>query len=137
MHRPMSRITAALCLTAAVAFAAYNFPTNPAALGIVTVVTAGSPVSLLSSVPAAQGQDFKCRAIELEAIKDVAKADNTGLVYLGESGMNTSTGAGVIKSLLPGEQWSVSGFTNALRPERLYLDADTNGDGAQVRCVVQ
>ena len=123
--------------SALAAFAAYTFPTNPVSLGIITVTKAGTPVSLVSSVSAAKDQGVLCRAIELEAIKDVVKTANTGNVFVGASDMNTSTGVGVIKTLIPGEQWSVWATGNALAPDRLFLDAATNGDGAQGRCLVQ
>ena len=120
---------------------AYTFPTNPAALGIVTQPShIASPVKLLSSVPAAEGQDTdtKFHSIELEAINTVGKALNAGVVFIGQSNMNTSTGAGVIKSLSPGEQWSFDAGThgNIFDPDKLYLQTLNDNDGVQVRAIM-
>ena len=116
---------------------AYSFPTNPAALGIVTVASPDTPVSLLSAVPAAQNQGFMCQAIEVEAMKDAGKTANSGLVYIGASDMNKTTGAGVIKTLAVGESWSYNAIGNQMAPDNLYLDAANADDGVQVRAFVR
>jgi len=133
----LARIPLFLAAFAIAAFAGYTFPTNPGSLGIVTVVTSGTPVTLVSSVAAAIGADVRCREITIEAIKTAARGANTGNVFVGTATMNKTTGAGVIKTLGIGGIFVMSAETNTLRPERLYLDATTNGDGAQVSCLVQ
>lgn len=116
---------------------AYSFPTNPGAGGYVTVATPGTAVNLLAGKVAAQGQNFRCAAILLTAGK-APGTENTGRIYIGEQGMNKTTGAGVVLTLEPGETNSIAHThsNNLLFPEQLWMDADTAADGARIAFLV-
>lgn len=116
---------------------AYFPPTNPAPLGYVKP-TPGTPLSVLAGTPAAANQGFTCFALRFDAERSPG-TPNTGRVYIGLSGMNTVTGAGVLLTLEPGQNDSYhgpDGSGNKLQPDTLFVDVDTAGDGVRISAMV-
>jgi hypothetical protein len=105
------------------------FSTNPVSLGKITVATAGTAVSLTAN--------FSANAAYTDAMTSwlVVQANpaNTGVLYIGLAGMNTTSGAGVLGVIEKGKEWrfdpAVDGCLN-IRPSDLRLDAATNNDWA-------
>ena len=116
---------------------------NPIApFGKRVVTTAGTPVLLFTTteVPiAAQGiWPVRVADIRVEALNS-----NTGLVYIGTSGMNKTTLVGVLFTIsAPGGNPIVNAInfssffdgTNRFRPQDYYLDADVSGEGVIRTC---
>lgn len=106
-----------------------------ASLGLTTVTTAGTPVSVV--VPAS------IRPPSCHAFIITARPANTGKIFIGLSGLNKTTFAGVLAILpiptvndLPTFSASLSGPANALSLDDLYLDADVSGDGVIIAAIV-
>lgn len=95
-------------------------------LGKVTVTTAGTPVRATSTSTPAQ-------SIMIQAFPT-----NVGLAYVGLSGMNKATGAGVLAIIgkpsadevsVPSVSASIPLAPAGLNVADLYIDADDNGAG--------
>lgn len=106
-------------------------------LGKITVPAAGTPVRATAnqSVPA---QPYLCHAIMVEAWPT-----NTGKVYVGLSGMNTTTGVNVLAILavpttnsIPTFSATIAAAPNALSADDVYIDVQTNGEAALVSVVI-
>lgn len=101
---------------------------NPFPLGKVTVASAGVPVRITNNfLSTSDVTDSLASKIEITAL-----SGNTGNIYIGYSGMNTSTMAGVLKELLPGDSWGISdvGAPNVFKPHDIYIDSAEDGDSA-------
>lgn len=89
---------------------------NPAAETVIT-----------DNVASTIGQD----GVAVHTVSLQALPTNTGNVYIGKTGMNTSTLAGVLVILGPGDQCSFASFgrANEINPNEIYMKAATNGEG--------
>ena len=104
-----------------------SFPTNPVALGKVTVAAAGAPVPLINNFANSEGySSLRANKMEVQALPD-----NTGLVYLGFQGMDKSTGEKVLRVLSAGETYSITdpAANNFIDVFNFYIDTDTSGEG--------
>ncbi len=120
----------------------YTPQLNPQPLGNVTVATPGTPVQITTTLQAtAVGSGnivnsstdiVACNKISLIASTIThAGAGNTGLVYFGAQGMVRATLAGVLGLVYPGGSYSLvtNVNLNEYDANKLYIDADTAGDG--------
>lgn len=110
-------------------------------LGKVTVASAGTPVQATSaqSVPSAR---VGCQSLQFQ----VAPA-NSGVVYIGDSTLNVSSGVGIL-AVLPKPTAATTGpfasatFTEVNAPAGLnaadfYIDSTSTNDVVFVSCTVQ
>ena len=104
------------------------FDHNPFAYGAVTA-TAGTPVAVTDNF----SSDTDVLAMPVAYLSIQALKDNAGNVYIGYSDMNTTTMAGVLYVIGPGESWGV-GHPNVstIRPRDIYIDVETTGEGVLV-----
>lgn len=115
---------------------------NPAALGLVTVAAAGTPVSVLQNF---SGLDTDAEArvgtlmgrLAVKSIFVQAKSGNSGVVYVGTRGMDSTTGDGVIAELAAGAAITIhsSESMNLFNLLDFFIDAATNDDAAYVTAV--
>jgi|SRR5208282_3748292 len=98
-------------------------------LGFVTVASVGTPVPL-SATP------LVVRAFRIQPKKNYG-AENTGQIYLGNSTLSRSTGAGVY-AILSQEQTEGESITEQVLSSRdmdlssVFIDSDFAGDGVLV-----
>lgn len=101
--------------------------------GKVTVTSAGTPVRLTTneSTPSAR---LGCHAFMVESL-----STNTGKIFIGTSGMNKTTLAGVVailaiptSNILPVFTVGFSGAPNAFNLADYYVDADNSGEAVLV-----
>lgn len=117
----------------------YYWKTNPASLGMVIQTDhTAAPVSLMSGVVSAVGSNQAFNSLSIQAVKVADLTANTGKIYIGQFDMNISSGVGVIKTLAPGEIWTITAGTwgNKFHPEQLWLQAASDNDGAQVAGII-
>lgn len=103
--------------------------------GIITVASAGTPVAIFTADPSAPLPKYKVAKIRITPVPG-----NTGKLYVGKSGMNKTTGAGVIDVLDkaptagPFDRFAVESQndSNMLFPDEYFIDADSSSDGAYV-----
>ncbi len=81
-------------------------------IGSITVATPGTAVAVAASGNAVSAVSFR------------ARANNTGAVYVGDSGVDSSNGY----RLEPGDELTLS-FRETIDLRRFYVDADTASDG--------
>lgn len=81
-------------------------------IGSITVATPGTAVAVAASGNAVSAVSFR------------ARANNTGAVYVGDSGVGSSNGY----RLEPGDELTLS-FRETIDLRRFYVDADTASDG--------
>ena len=81
-------------------------------IGSITVATPGTAVAVATSGNAITAVSFR------------ARTDNTGAVYVGDSGVSSSNGY----RLEPGDELNLS-FRETIDLRRFFVDADTAGDG--------
>ena len=80
-------------------------------IGSITVATPGTAVAVATSGNAITAVSFR------------ARADNTGAVYVGDSGVSSSNGY----RLEPGDELNLS-FKETIDLRRFFVDADTAND---------
>ena len=80
-------------------------------IGSITVATPGTAVAVATSGNAITAVSFR------------ARTDNTGAVYVGDSGVSSSNGY----RLEPGDELSLS-FKETIDLRRFFVDADTAND---------
>ena len=80
-------------------------------IGSITVATPGTAVAVATSGNAITAVSFR------------ARADNTGTVYVGDSGVSSSNGY----RLEPGDELNLS-FKETIDLRRFFVDADTAND---------
>jgi hypothetical protein len=93
-------------------------------LGKVTA-TAGTPVCIMANLPSSTDQ--RCHKVVIQSLPD-----NTGMVYIGSSTINTTTLANVHKILkAAGDSESICGNygLNVVNPWDLYVDVETSDEG--------
>lgn len=92
--------------------------------GKVAVASAGTPVAIYNGSPM-----VRCRTINI-----FADPANTKNVYVGSKSLNVSTKAGLRSVLAPGQpdQIDATGTGRSLNPEDVFIDADVNGESANV-----
>ena len=102
---------------------------NPMPLGALTV-TAGTPVSVLANYPTYTG--LVANKVDFQNMN----SPGVGQVYIGYSGMNTTTFEGVLKVLQPGESWSLTHNVglNVIPVKDLVVDGASSGDLVLVSC---
>lgn len=81
-------------------------------IGSITVATPGTAVAVAASGNAVSAVSFR------------ARADNSGAIYVGDSGVDSSNGY----RLEPGDELTLS-FRETIDLRRFYVDADTASDG--------
>ena len=81
-------------------------------IGSITVATPGTAVAVATSGNAITAVSFR------------ARTDNTGAVYVGDSGVTSSNGY----RLEPGDELNLS-FRETIDLRRFFVDADTASDG--------
>lgn len=81
-------------------------------IGSITVATPGTAVAVATSGNAITAVSFR------------ARTDNTGAVYVGDSGVSSSNGY----RLEPGDELNLS-FRETIDLRRFFVDADTASDG--------
>ena len=81
-------------------------------IGSITVGTPGTAVAVATSGNAITAVSFR------------ARTDNTGAVYVGDSGVSSSNGY----RLEPGDELNLS-FRETIDLRRFFVDADTASDG--------
>ena len=81
-------------------------------IGSVTVTSPGTAVAVVTSGNAVSAVSFR------------ARADNTGAVYVGDSGVDNADGY----RLEPGDELNLS-FRETIDLRRFFVDADTANDG--------
>ena len=81
-------------------------------IGSITVATPGTAVAVATSGNAISAVSFR------------ARTDNTGAVYVGDSGVTSSNGY----RLEPGDELNLS-FRETIDLRRFFVDADTANDG--------
>ena len=81
-------------------------------IGSITVATPGTAVAVATSGNAITAVSFR------------ARTDNTGAVYVGDSGVSSSNGY----RLEPGDELNLS-FKETIDLRRFFVDADTASDG--------
>ncbi len=88
-------------------------------------ITASNAV-VTSNVPAATGSPLRCNKVLLQAFKTANSSDS---VFVGLTGLNKTTGAGVIAVLTAGQSMVVGDErdSNVLDPAKLAVDS-TSGD---------
>lgn len=109
-------------------------------LGLITVTTAGTPVSLSQNIGAYYSATGKSEyAMCFNQIWVLASSTNTGNIYLTSPGQPASNTSAIIWQLAPG----AFVFIGADSPSRnMYdlnsfsIDATTNGNSAQVTGIV-
>jgi len=110
-------------------------------LGLITVTTAGTKVRATST------QSDPTARIGIQAIQFQVRPANTGLIYVGTSALDKSTGAGVL-AVLPAPASATTGafasasFAEVNAPAGLniadfYVDSTVNGDGVFISATVQ
>lgn len=106
-------------------------------LGKVVVAAAGTPARATAnrSDPV---ERYECHAFMIEV-----DASNTGKIYVGNSAMNKTTLAGVYAVLpvpgtntIPTFSTTISYAINPLNLDDVWIDADTNGEGALVAAMI-
>lgn len=118
---------------------AYTPQFKPQPIGIVTVLTPGTPVQVTFNLPSmipkvtdAVTDQVPANKVSISTNpKAQAGAGNTGNVYIGQSNMSRTTLFGVIAVLTPGGSWSWTNNVglNIYQLEKWYVDADNAGDG--------
>jgi hypothetical protein len=109
--------------------------------GKITVTSAGTPVRLTST------QSTPANRVGLQSITVQVLPANTGVIYVGDSTLNVSTGAGIL-AILPAPASATTGafasvsFSIPLAPTGLnladyYVDASTNTQSVIVSGAVQ
>lgn len=104
-------------------------PSNPNGIGYVPVAAAGTPVVLAAA-------STPVKAFRIIPLKTGGVA-NTGVVYIGKTGMVKATGVGVYAALRPSDQ-GITINTGDLATGDFYdlnkwfVDADTNADAVLV-----
>lgn len=106
-------------------------------LGPVTVAAAGTPVQAISVLPAAdrlRQKDPNVHGVMVQAL-----STNGGKIYVGTKGLDKTTLANVIAVLgvptdtvIPAFSAALTIAPNAIDLSDIYLDADTNDEGALV-----
>ena len=109
--------------------------------GKVTVSAAGTIVRATS------GQTDPAARVALQSIQFQALPSNTGLIYIGLSTLNKSTGAGVLAVLSAPASATTGAFASAsfseplapagLNLADLYVDSTVNGEGVFISGAVQ
>jgi hypothetical protein len=108
----------------------FDAKNRPQALGLVTVTTPGTPVSLAATLIAqgllAVGDEFLANKLLL-----FAAPANVGIIYVGQANMVRATFFGVVATITKGGFYSYTNNVSAdvLQVEKLYIDADTANDG--------
>jgi hypothetical protein len=102
-------------------------------LGVIRVPLVGVPMRATGNLPVPTD---RCA---VHAILFQALPENTGRVYIGISGMNRSTKAGVLGTLAVPTANSIPTFSmaltlspNAIHAHDLFIDADNNTDGVTI-----
>jgi hypothetical protein len=100
-------------------------------LGAITI-NPGTPVSVLANFPTQTS--LVANKVEFSNLW----APGGGVAYIGYSGMNTATFAGVLKVLQPGESWSLTHNVglNVIPVKDLVVDGAVGGDLVLVSCHV-
>lgn len=114
-------------------------------LGKVVVTTAGTPEKATKNgFPSPPGggaplgstaEGLRCQSMQFQALPT-----NGGLIYIGDSTMNVSTGVGIHCFLTAAgerQSFSVPMAANALHAEQFYLDAAVSGEGVYVSLLQQ
>lgn len=103
---------------------------NWRSLGLITVTTAGTPVQVTTS-------KTPCHAILLQA-----KPGNVGLTFVGTSNMVKATYVGVnavigipTDTVIPSVHASVPAANNAIDASKVWVDANTSGEGVIVSII--
>ena len=110
-------------------------------LGLVPVTTAGTKVRATST------QSDPTARLTVQSVQFQARPANTGLIYIGTSALDKSTGAGVL-AVIPAPASATTGafgsatFSEALAPAGidiadLYIDSTVNGDGVFISATIQ
>lgn len=108
--------------------AAFNVAANPVVLGKLAP-TSGTPIRLTANLTAAYGNTEIADDLHAHTLEIVASTDNAGRLYVGYTGLNKTTLAGVIKVLEPGESWSISGPSmNTYWVGTYFVDVATSTD---------
>lgn len=105
-------------------------------LGKVTVASAGTPVRATANQTTPANR-FPAHSYLVEAV-----VGNTGKVYIGAAGMDKSTLVGVFvvlppptANVLPSFSATVSYSPNHFNMADVWIDVDTNNEGALVSCI--
>ena len=106
-------------------------------IGKFTVAAAGTPTRC-TSTQSDPAEAFPCHGVLIQAL-----SSNAGKVYIGTAAMNKSTLANVLAVLPVPTANSLPSFTaaltlapNSVDLAKLYLDVDTNGEGALVSVLI-
>ena len=108
----------------------YSPTINPMPIGPVTVVTAGTPVRLISEL-ITLGNCLSGDWVQVNKIFLFSLPSNSGNIYLGLQTMNKATLQGVMALIGPGGGWSITNPVgmNVYRADQMYVDADNSGEG--------
>lgn len=115
---------------------AYSVPTKPIALGKLAP-TAGTPIRCTANLAdvtdgakAYGNTNPATNDLWVNKLEFKAPVANAGNVFIGFSGMNTTTLAGVLRILEPGESWGFAdpSRSNVYRAGDYMVDVATNGD---------
>lgn len=100
--------------------------TNPFSLGKITA-TSGTPASIMTN--RSTYTEYRCNRLEIQALFTNTSSKR---VYIGNSTMDISTMAGVLRILDPGEAWVLQNNTGGcnINPWEIYIDVDNNDEGA-------
>lgn len=104
---------------------------NPFPLGLIST-TIGAKANLIVNFPSYT--DLVANWIQIQALDT-----NTKNIFVGKSDMNTTTMAGVLKILQPGETWSCPpnpGSMNRLIVSEFNIDVEVNAEGVIAACFV-
>jgi hypothetical protein len=115
---------------------AYNALTKPIPLGKLAPAS-GTPIRLTANLVGSlvdpflpygnvnSGNDLLVNKLEIKA-----DTGNAGKVYIGFSGLNRATYAGVIRALDPGESWPLSDIArgNVYYLGQMFVDVDNTND---------
>ena len=108
---------------------------NPTPLGLVTVTTAATPVTLTANFTDMEDIDNRMtNRVAAKAIFVQAINANTQKIYVGKQNMVVATGVGVLAELNAGEFWSLNAndAVNVFNVLDFRLDADVSGEKARV-----
>ena len=99
-------------------------------VGKISVATSGTPVQVSTNL-----------SLYVNRVRFAVVIGQTGRVFLGTSGMNKTTGAGIVKEFWPtgaggaiADSWEIHDPTgaNTLRLADFWVDANTAGEGLMV-----
>jgi len=107
-----------------------SFANNPLSLGKLTVTSAGTPISFTSGFSGVLDYGtIRASKLDVQAL-----STNQNNVYVGYSGMSTTTLSGVVAVLGAGDSWQLDlpDSGNRIDVSKFWLAADTNDDAALV-----